>query len=493
MRSSTVLLGVQEPQVQHLPAGVDSLDAAEETLELCDYYGLGLDESQRTTLRVGMGVRADGRWAAATMGDAESRQNGKGDTIMAREVGGCVIRAERIGHTAHEFPTANQAFLRLVTLIESNKDLKGRVQRIRYANGEQSVEFRNGGAIYYKARTGGGMRGWDDIATLIYDEAQHVQPEHLAASTATMAINPNSQTWFAGSAGLAFSVKWSELRRDALLKVGGAFGWVEHTAERHEVIDGRIVSIKPDPFEREMWALANPAFGYRISEEFFEQQLRRLGPELFAREHLGVWDPIPTDEQAPAKLPVEAWAATAGGSVPQGGARLAFDVSPNGEWSSIGVALGSLSQPYVELIEHRQGSAWLAARLVELVREHGFVAVGCDATGPASTQLQAVRQAFVEAGFDDRLRALTSAEYRSACGAFFADVLEGRLRRPKIAVPGAVDWLDKAAENAAERLVGDGWVWDRRKASVPVSPLVAVTVARALLAADDRAPLVFAY
>jgi hypothetical protein len=55
-------------------------------------------------------------------------------------------------------------------------------------------------------------------------------------------------------------------------------------------------------------------------------------------------------------------------------------------------------------------------------------------------------------------------------------VIEGRLRRPAGQGP-----LDVAAGDAAERVLGDAWAWDRRSSAVPISPLVAVTVARALL------------
>ena len=124
-------LGVQKPQIVHLPPDVVSLAAAEEAIELADRYGLAdgfpLDESQKFTLRAALGEREDGSWAAATVGDFEPRQNGKNDTCAARELAGLILFGERLLiHTAHEFPTANEAFLRLVSVFENWDDLRRR-------------------------------------------------------------------------------------------------------------------------------------------------------------------------------------------------------------------------------------------------------------------------------------------------------------------------------------------------------------------------------
>jgi len=46
--------------------------------------------------------------------------------------------------------------------------------------------------------------------------------------------------------------------------------------------------------------------------------------------------------------------------------------------------------------------------------------------------------------------------------------------------------LDRAAADAAERPLGDAWAWDLRSATVPISPLVACTIARALLPIEAK-------
>src|SRR5688500_4385351 len=156
MRSQVVeRLGVQVPQIQHLPPDVVSLAAAEEAIELADAYGVcdgnPLAESQKITLRGALGERADGSWAASRVADFGPRQGtGKSDKIAARELAGLLLFGERlIIHTAHEFPTANESFLRMAAVFEAHDDLRKLVARVRYANGEQGIELLTGQRLKY--------------------------------------------------------------------------------------------------------------------------------------------------------------------------------------------------------------------------------------------------------------------------------------------------------------------------------------------------------
>ncbi len=187
-------------------------------------------------------------------------------------------------------------------------------------------------------------------------------------------------------------------------------------------------------------------------------------PEAFLRERLGVWDPLAEDDAREIKLPAAEWAASANvTSSPEFGPDqiiLTYDVDLDGQHASIAVGIGSLADPYVEVLEHRDGVGWLPDRIAELVQKHTPLAIACNGAGPARAQVGAVQQALRDA----------------ACGGFFTDVVEGRLRRLIGQGP-----LDLAGEDATERPLAESWVWHRRQATVPISPLVAVTIARALL------------
>lgn len=280
-----VRLGSQEPVISHLPPDVVSLAAAEDAIELADAYGVcdgnPLSESQKITIRAAGGERADGLWAATRIGDFGPRQGtGKNDKIAAWELAHLLLfGTELIIHTAHEFPTANESFLRLVAVFDAWDDLRKRVARIRYANGEQGIELLTGQRLKYRARTGGSGRGFAKAGLLIYDEAQHLHREHVAASGPAKMANPNSQTWYAGSGGLATSVPAWDLRKAAILGKGGRLAYTEMTGETITVPDGTIRTLPPDPTDRDLWYRTIPGLGRWVTEESVEALYDELGTD----------------------------------------------------------------------------------------------------------------------------------------------------------------------------------------------------------------------
>lgn len=307
-------VGAEQPTILRRPPGVHSLDGAREAVDLADAYGVcdgfPLAPSQRAVLEAALGERPDGSWAASRVGHFGPRQGtGKSDVIAARELAGLVLFGEQlIIHTAHEFPTANESFLRLVAVFENFDDLRRRVQRVRYANGEQGIELVSGQRLKYRARTGGSGRGFAQADLIVYDEAQHLLREHVAASGPARMANPNSQTWYAGSGGLSVSVVAWQMRRDAVLGLGDRLAYAESTAETVRVDQGKVVTGRPDPHDRDAWYAAIPGLGRWVTEESVEGLLEELGPDLFARECLCVWDPEPVSESG-GDLDAGRWAA----------------------------------------------------------------------------------------------------------------------------------------------------------------------------------------
>jgi len=478
-------VGTQLPAIRQLPADVANLVEADDCIELAEAYGPPLDEAQKIVLRAWMGTTDAGLWAAPLAAHACSRQNGKGDELQARELFGLVQLGETIIHTSHELATSVNAFNRLVATFEAFDELRRLVRRVRLVNGEQGIDLRSGASIKYRARTGGGARGLDHIALVVYDEAQHLRPEHVAASSPTLATHPNSQVVMTGSAGLTFSEVWWSIRLDAVRRKPGRYAYVEHTAESCSVdADGRFLSTKPNSADPASWALANPAYGTRISHDFLESQLRLMGEELFSREHLGVWDSLPAMTiQAGAKLPPDPWLDTVTVSPPDikpGHLTLAFDVEIDGSYAAIAIAAGDLSNSYVEVVDHRPGSGWLPYRIVELVRRWEPTKLVMDGgSGAAAAMLGEIRFELEKASIDpNRMVALTTAEYRRACGAFLQAVVDGKVTRPQV----ENDHLNTAALTARARDIGDSWVFDRRRSPEPIVGLTAAAMARAQLA-----------
>jgi len=479
-----VLRGVQEPQILHLPAGVVSLDEATEAIELAESCGLVLDPSQCITLEAGMGQRSDRKWAAFEVCDVEPRQSGKNDTVAVRELHGLFLDDDvrLMLHTAHEAATVNEAFLRMESLISNNSELRAQVARFRYGNGDHAVELHNDDRLVYKTRTGGAARGFAGVSLLVYDEALFLQAKHVSASLAILARGRNRghnpQMWAMSSAGKATSTFLWEIRRRALSGKGGRLAYVEHTAERIKLTsDGKLVSNGDtlDLEDRELWALANPAMNHPehgISEEFIESEKRAQSadPVGWARERLGVFDPLP-GTGAGREISVFLWNDVAD-RLSQIESRLvvAVDVAPDAVSSSIAVAgVREDGRGHVEVVEAALGTRWVADRLEGVIGRHEPLAVAVDAAGPVQ-QLVPELEAVCKAA-DVKFVKVPARAYAAACGEFVQAVKDKRVAHI------GQGWLDDAVAGGRRRAYGDAWMWDRR-VGVDITPLVAVTVAR---------------
>lgn len=479
-------LGAQEPVISHLPPDVASLAAAEEAIELADAYGVcdghPLAESQRITLRAALGERADGSWAASRVADFGPRQGtGKNDKIAARELAGLLLYGERlIIHTAHEFATANESFQRFAALFENWDDLGKLVEHIYYANGAQAIHLKGRRRILYKTRTGGAGRGFAKADLVVYDEAQHLVREQVAASGPTKLANPNAQTWYAGSGGLATSTVAWKIRREALTGTGGRLAYTEMTGESIAVHGDQIVTVSPDPLDREMWYRTIPGLGRWITEEGVEDQYDELGPEAFLREIACVWDPEP-NTGAGQVIPLDRWrnACEDANSAFVGTPIVVVDVTPDRSKASIAAAgMRSDGLPHVEVIANEAGTHWVVDRLKSLKTKPRRILV--DATGPAGSLISEG----AEAGLV--IEPVSTADHAKACGLIFDLATEGRMRH------GPDPLLELALSGAVKRDVGDGaWLWSRKNSLVDISPLVAVTIA--MWAAYEPSPPVFAY
>jgi hypothetical protein len=472
--SSADLIGSQRPSLLHLPS--ERLGSAgPEAVEFAASAGLVLDDWQAWVLEMSLAEQDDGLHSAFEVGVEVGRQNGKGSIMEARQLAGLYLLGEQLQvHTAHEFRTTFEHFLRITRLIESSPALDRKVMRIRRGAGEQAVELKTGERLRFIARSSGGGRGFSGD-TVYLDEAFAVTEQMMGALIPSLSARPNPQYWMLSSAPTASSKVLHAMRARAAKGESPRLFYAAWCNEQGT-----------DPDDWDAIARANPALGGRISPEFIEAERAAMPLPEFLRERLGIPDPLPEDSAArDPKIPADAWAATVTyDSVPinPGEIVLSFDVSPGGEWSSVAIAAGSLTDPYVEVIEHQAGTGWLPGRLVELVQKWSPTALICDSGGPAGSVVGAVIHAMRQAGISsDLLHQSTFGEMKQACGAFYADVVEGRLRRPPNQGP-----LDNAAADAAERRLGESWAWDRRNATVPISPLVAVTLARSLL--GDKPP-----
>lgn len=463
-----------------LPPAAESLDEAHAAIELWEHYSRKtLDPTQRLTVEVMMAQAAGGLWAAATTGREMPRQNGKGDEVEVVELWGLVQRGEAILHTVHDAVLlATQTQDRMLAVLESHADLRRKKSREWRGTGQQMIEMRNGGIIWYRTRTGGGGRGIDYIARLVVDEAQHAKDEHLSAITPTLFAHDNPQMNVLGTAGLEdVSAWWWSVRKRALSDDPGDFGYVGHTGEVVTARGGNVQQHPVDVGDRDLWRSTNPAIhaGRGQGMRFLEEQFRRLGPASFAREHLCVWDPPPLQDDQRA-IPLERWNQLVDELDPPDNdtVRLALDAPPDRRSATFAVA-GKRDDGllYVGIREHLPPTDGKGPSLKDRVIAQALYYTAGHKTAlilpPGSPAQRTWRADLVAAGVP--LDEMTPAEYAEACGRMIDAVTEGSLRHR-----GNPD-LNAAVAGLASRPSGDVETWSRRNSSSNIAPFVAATCA----------------
>lgn len=452
-----VLLDAQTPRFRARPEA--STSAGREATDLAASAGLILDPWQETFLEDALGERSDGRWAAFEVALIVPRQNGKGSVLEALELAGLFLFDEQlILHSAHEFKTAQEAFRRVLTLIQSTPDLERMVQRVRTSHGEEGIELRSGQRLRFVARSTGSGRGFTGDRVIL-DEAYNLSPDAMRALLPTMSARPNPQLVYTSSAPLERDESAS-LRR--LCKRGRAqsrgevpvtMAYAEFCADRDD-----------DDTDPAVWARANPGCPHRISTEHIAKEREALDLDGFRQERLGIWDD--TDDVGEQVLPAEEWtAALVDGVTIEGQPSFALDVSQDRAWSAFAAAGVSTADPArvaVEVVDNRRGTGWVVERATALLARWGGELAIAKGSPAASLipDLVAAGVPVCEVSTEDQIR---------ACGQLYDAVIEGRLHHRGQPV------LDVAVRGAGKRDVGDSWVWSRRRSSADISPLAAVT------------------
>lgn len=474
-----MLLGSQQPRFLTGPDGVSS--AGQEAVELAASAGLILDEGQQLALDRMLREEIPGeKWAASEAALIEPRQNGKGSVLEALELAHLNLFAtELILHSAHLFKTSSEAFRRLLNLVKANPDIERRILKVYATHGSEGIEFRGGQRIQFVARSSGGGRGLGG-GLVVMDEAYRLFAAAMEALVPTMSAQKNPQIVYASS-GPVPGEESDVLRK--LIRRGRAgtsprLAYLEWSAPG---LDDSATDEEREAYRRDrrVWAIANPGLGIRITEDAILTELETLEPEGFDRERLGIF---PAEEDADAVIDTEKWAAQhnskAGPLEPFG---FAFDVSVGGRSAAFGMAGGSKSgRLHLEVIEHRSGTGWVVARAKSLQERWGkpfAIAAG----SPAMALTRKLEEAGVE------FVVVSTADHASACGALQIAVAEDCVQHL-----GQVP-LDVAVEGASARDAQDGWLWSRRKSSVDICPLVAVTLAAHMHSQAPAPDLVFAY
>lgn len=443
---SAELVGAQRPRVASVPRAKSS--SGREAVELAASAGLVLDPWQAWTLEQALGERPDGKWAATEVGLLVPRQNGKGSILEARELAGLFLFGARlIMHSAHEFKTAQEAFARVLFLVENNDDMRRKVKSVRTSHGEEGIELKGGQRLRFIARSRTSGRGFtgDDV---ILDEAFALTSTMMGALMPTLSARPNPQVWYTSSAGDETALTLANVRRRGHAKAPG-LAYFEWSAPSDVDLD-----------DRRGWAQANPGAGYRITEESIERERGAMEPAEFARERLGIWQ----IEQRKRVIAEDAWNEVLDAAAsPAAPMRFGMDCTPDRTSGSIVAAGGRV----LELVDHHAGVGWMAERAVYLAKKwEGVVVV--DANGPAASIADDVESEGVS------VERLNGPELARACARFYDGITQGAfVVRPHTTLSASV-------AGAVKKTSGDRFTWSRMDSSADPTPIIAASLAAAV-------------
>jgi hypothetical protein len=396
------------------------------------------------------------RWESFEVGLIVARQNGKGSILEALELAHLFLWNSRLLlHSAHQFNTATEHFLRIASLIENSDMLRRRCKRPKTAHGEEQIETRSGNRLRFVARSRKSARGFTGDL-VIMDEAFNLDADAMAAMMPAMSAVPNPQIWYTSSAPLLDSTHLMRVQERGRAGNERSLTYFEWSAP---------AEARNDLDNTDYWCQANPALGVRIHPEIVRAERVALDDDSFARERLGIGD----QEGQPSVIPLGLWRAckqTDLAARPGKPLIISVDADPTRTYWTIGLA-GVLpdGKIQVEVVDHHEGQGWVVPRLVELRARWKPAEVIVDAGAPAASLIPDLEQA--------RITPLcpTVGDIAAGCGAFFDAAIEGTLRHL------GQDELELALRGAGQRELADRWAWSRRKSTVDITPLVAVTLA----------------
>jgi hypothetical protein len=444
-----------------------------EAVELARSAGLNPDPWQAYAVDVILAERRDGKWAAFEAALLVARQNGKGGILEILELAGLFLLGERlILHSAHEFKTSQEAFLRIKDLIDNCDELRRRVARVRTSHGDEGIELLTGQRLRFVARSRSSGRGFSGDRVIL-DEAQELPRSAMGALLPTLSARPNPQVIYAGTVPSPSndSEHFETVRDRGRRGDDPSLAWLEWSPEPTGPDDSYDLV---DLDDEANWAAANPALGYRITAETIARERNALGSDEFARERLSIWH---ASASVTTAIDMTEWASLKG-LEEQRPSPVAFAVvaSPDRRWSTIAVAgLRTDERRQLQIVQTGRGTDWVVARLVELFAEWKPVAVAVSPDDPIASLIPDLAAAKI------RLLTVSTREMAQGCGMVVDGVTAGTVRHCAQPV------LDVALSAACKRRTGEQWVWAAPAGGkVDISPLKAVTLALYALTSKQK-------
>lgn len=418
---------------------------------------------QRSTLATALELGDDGLLVHPGALLSVPRQNGKSTLLDVLQVVRAITRRrQRIAYTCQQRHEGAQRLVAIGELLQPRF-----VAKVARTTGAERLVWRGTSSSQRIITAGPNAGRGPSLDLAVVDEAAVVHPATVGAIEPTQSARPDPQLWQASNAGPHRSgTFWSRL--EVARPLAG-------DPDCRVAVFEYGLGDDDDPDDPAAWVQRLPAVAEGVvSVRFLRDKRDGCGDDpvaiaAFRREYLNLWPRAAGDPRF-----VAAWARLErpelGVPDPIG---FALEVDYDRAWSTIAVA-GGVGPRVVDVIDRRPGTAWVAARLADLVERHDPIGVAVDRGGPAAALVPDL-----DPVVDVRL--VDTREVAAAAGAFYDDVLEGRV------VHRGHPELTAAVDRARRARAGGAWLFDRgQTADADASALVAAVLASWVVADDLR-------
>lgn len=393
------------------------------------------------------------------------RQSGKTTVTLGRQTWRCQRQGrQRCAYTAQTRHDAWLKFKEEFFPVLAASEFAGQYKEQRTSGSEGVSWNRNRSSIMVgtPSETGGHGQVLDDVTI---DEAfAHKDASVEQGFRPAMITKPDSQLWVKSTAGHPKKALYLKQKRDngrRLVETGVREGvaYFEWSADDED-----------DPTDEAVWWRTMPALGITQTVRKVRAEFLGMAIHEFQRAYLNQW----VEDMEEAVLNLAAWGSCF--NLRDGGQLqfedppvlcLAVDVNPERSWASISAAGQALEGdlPFVELVDRREGTGWIADRLFELQERYRPVEIILDRQSPAASLIDELEKARVDLEITD------STYMVRACGNFKDRVALMRFSHR------SQQELNDAVKNAGTTQRADAWAWSRKSSRVDISPLVAATLA----------------
>lgn len=432
----------------------------------CATLGISFRPWQHGTGRVILAKRADGKYAATVGGTGLSipRQVGKTFLVGAIVFALCLLSPSlTVIWTAHRLRTAEETFGKMQAFAKRGR-IRPHILKVVLGSGEEEIRFRNGSRILFGARESGFGLGFDEVDVLIFDEAQRLRDmtlDDMIPATNQSRQPTGALLLFMGTPPRPTDPGdvFTRMRTEALTGEDEDTGWVEFGADS---------DYRPTPAPAQLtaadWAQvakANPSYPEDTPREAILRMRKKLGPESFLREGLGIWDEEEVGENV---VDMAQWAKLADRTATVDGP-VALAVAIPRDRSSSTVSVSWLHGERVFSAVTRLPGTSKAVELIRRKRdEHEVLDVCLHAGGPAGSLVADLEAEGIE------VTTVSTQEFAQATGDYRDGIRDSEV--------GHVDQaeLTDALRVAQLRNAGDGEMWDQRDELNDAAPVVAVTL-----------------